>query len=403
MITDLESTPAGLPWVGVAMRVLRAAASGQSSLADAEAASRLKRKRDQILFGLASAIVSQSAEGTRSQLCSDLVGALDWEECDELLSDLFLSPLDYVQIEAVHDAALLRLHTAGKITHDPFPSCEVASRVLREFETSDAYLRAIAAFRDDELLLGTPRRVDVKGLLKNIVLSLNELSDLEALTLAFDTYISFLMERETPTDLDELLEICAGVGNQRRLRIRSTILSAHAIFALNGSQGGITQAITYLVDASQHIPPDYDDQDLLCQEARMLARTDSKLLALLGPCGQVPPPPEGNVPLMVTGRLLVIGGIGGFKRRGLEAIKTAYPAIDCEWLDADEAGRVDQVRALISRGERNVLLYTWVLSHSAEGVARSAAENANTKWDRVRMPGLAGVIDHIPSILRSTS
>ena len=73
--------------------------------------------------------------------------------------------------------------------------------------------------------------------------------------------------------------------------------------------------------------------------------------------------------------------------------------MDIEWLDSDEAGRTNRVRTLINDGGRAVLLYTWVLSHSVEQVARAAAESANRRWERVRMPALAAVLHEVPTVL----
>ncbi|MDA1129445.1 MAG: hypothetical protein O2913_12210 [Chloroflexi bacterium] len=398
-IRALEAAGAGDGWVDCLLQVLRAAAAGELSV-DVEDLTETDSPKHNSAIKLVVEITRQGPEDARRQACSGLVNLMTWFERDHFMVGLWDAGLDYIKTETVDDLTLFKGYTAERIGQDPFDSVRLVENVLDDCDGFEAYRRAVDAYCDGTLFGDLPalRRMDVQSFLRRVMTWFGEHMDEESLVLAFETYVRFLCETAMPEQLEELVQVCQSVGDRRSLKVNSSLLVAHALHALNGPQGGISSAIEYLVAARRNLPLDYEGRDLLCEEARLLARHDPALTALLGDCGvttEQPSAPRASV----SGRVLVVGGQPRFKERGLRAIRQAFPKVDFEWLDSNEAGRSGRMRTLITDGGREVLLYTWVLSHSAEQAARAAAVGANRHWARVKMPALAAVLREVPTVL----
>ena len=398
----LETAGAGDGWVDCVFQILRAAAAGKLSVG-AEGLPLTGTSKHESAIKLAAEIARQGPEDKRRQACIEMVNMMNWDERYYLLFELIDTPLDYVLTETIDDAGLIKGCTAGKIGLDPFKS------IRHVFDTLDvcnnnfqAYRGAVKAYRDGSLFADSAAllTMDVQLFLKRVLEWFAFRMDEDSLALAFETYVRFLQEGASRGQLEELIQVCRSIGECRALKVKSTLLIAQALHALDGPHGGISNAIKHLVEAQRSLPFDYHDRNLVCAEARLLAQHDPALGVLLEECGatteQLPP-----AQTQVSGRVLVIGGQDRFKVRGLRAIKQAFPKVDFEWLNSDEAKSTDRVRTLVNAGRREVLLYTWVLSHSAERAARAAAEGANRRWERVRMPALAAVLREVPRVLRA--
>jgi len=385
------------PWIGQAIKILQAAASGtHPSDRYLEAVS--ENPIDDCLLQLAALIASQEAESARRNSCSELISKLTWGERYYLLFELLFTPLDYIGSEHVDDVSLIK-HCVGQLIGvQKFEDLAGVIDILDVCSTDLAYRRAMDAYLDDRLLENQLNTLttDAQTFLKGILDWFSNRIDETALNLAFDEYGRFLNQLARPEDLDELIDVCSIVGDRRALKSKSCLLTAHAIHAMPAPDGGVDKAIEFLVETQHSLPPDYDDREYICSEARILAGENSELAALLGDCASISMESEPEES-RVQGSLLVIGGSQRLKRIGLRALKSRFPNVDVSWLHIDEA-KADRIRTTIRNSDRKIVLYTWVMSHSIEDAARSAASSVQASWDRVRLPGISDVI-RVASIL----
>jgi hypothetical protein len=349
---------------------------------------------------LSCSISDQESEAYRQVSCCDLVCRLNWEERYGLLFEL-PDPLDYSSLEYVDDISLIKDCVAERIGVDKFKDPAKVTDILDVCGTDLAYRKAMDAYLTD-LLFENPKinlLLDVKKLfLKRILDWFSSRIDENALDRAFDAYGTFLSEHSRPEYLGELVDVCSDVGNRKGLKSKSILLAAHSIHAMSLPDGGIAKAIEFLVAHQQSLPPDYDDRAFICSEARILAGENGNLVNLLGDCGhtEANPDPEEDP---VRGSLLVIGGTSKTKQFGVRALESRFPNVNVSWLNVDEAS-ADRVRTTIMNSDRKIVLYTWVMGHSIEGVARSAASSANAAWERVRLPAISDVIRVAAGLLK---
>jgi hypothetical protein len=378
-------------WIIQVLKILQAAALGNHpSARDVEAAT-----ADPInasVLRLAGLMADRKAESVRRESCCDLVGRLSWDARYYLLFELSDNPLDYTGSEHVDDVAFIKDCVAGLIGVERFEEMAKVTDILDVCGTDLAHRKAMDAYLDD-LLIENPESTptpEPRVFLKRILDWFSGRIDENALDRAFDAYGMFLSRLARPEDLDELLDVCSGVGDRRVLKSKSILLAAHSIHAMSAPDGGIDKAIEFLVETQRSLPPDYDDQEYICSEARILAGKNSDLVNLLGDCGHSETEPESEEN-PVRGSLLVIGGTQRTKRIGVRALESRFPNVNVSWLHTGEA-RTDRIRTTIMNSDRKIVLYTWVMSHSMEGAARSAASSADASWERVRLPAITDVI-----------
>ncbi|MCL0047565.1 hypothetical protein M1N48_00700 [Dehalococcoidia bacterium] len=349
---------------------------------------------------LAGEINRQGPEDIRIKIIAEWTSQLRWDERLALLMALWDTSLDYSVEDAIDDRVLIFDAISGLIGSNNFRSMNEIMDILHICDSHKAYSNALDAYTNGRVV------DDHRSLLANVIHDFlleilkwaSERTDEQFINLAFDTYCRFLSDDSVPEHLEAIVNVCSGIGQRRSLRVKGALLAAHAIRSLNTGAGGIENAIRHLVANNGTIPPDYEGSDLICKEAGLLAGTDPQLRNLLGRCEDTA---EESEPARseVKGNLLVIGGNPAIVRKGKEMLTELFPLVEIEWLDVKRAERPTRLRGLINKGKRKVLIYTWVMSHSIENNARRAADNAGIEWDRVRSPGLSGILQAADRIL----